>query len=107
LKDDPDLIDAYKSSHRKENIRAEITESIKDAGVVDMQIYCTGNRLFMIMEVDRSFDFRRKAEMDANNPQVQDWEDFVSQFQQTLPWAEEGEKWVLMEQIYGLDSSEM
>lgn len=107
LKDDPKLIDAYKSSHRKENFRQEITESIKDAGILDMQIYLTGNRLFMIMEVDEAFDFARKAEMDASNPMVQDWEGFVSQFQQRLPWAKEGEKWVLMEQIYGLDDSEM
>ena len=108
LKDDPKLIDAYKSSHRKENFRHEITDSIKNAGILDMQIYLTGNRLFMIMEVDdETFDFGRKAEMDASNPLVQDWEDFVSRFQQTLPWAKEGEKWVLMERIFGLDNREM
>src|SRR5690606_8212676 len=107
LKDDPQLIDAYKSCHRKENFRPEIIESITSAGVVDMQIYLTGNRLFMIMEVDETFDFGRKAEMDASNPLVQDWEDRVSQFQQTLPWAKEGEKWVLMEKIFGLDDKEM
>lgn len=107
LNDDPESIECYVKCHQKENFRPEITESIKSAGVVDMQIYLTGNRLFMIMEVDDTFDFDRKAEMDANNPQVQDWEEFVSRFQQRLPWAKEGQKWVLMEQIYGLDIKEM
>lgn len=59
----------------------------------------------MIMEVDESFNFEKKAEMDANNPAVQDWENFVSQFQQRLPWAKKDQKWVLMEQIYRLDRS--
>lgn len=107
LKDDPKLIDAYIRAHKVENFRPEITDSIKDAGILDMQIYLTSNRLFMIMEVDETFDFARKAEMDASNPMVQDWEGFVSQFQQRLPWAKEGDKWVLMEQIYGLDNNEM
>ncbi len=106
LKDDPESIENYKKYHRKDNFRPEITKSIKDAGVMDMQIYLIGNRLFMIMDVDGTFDFDRKAAMDAKNPQVQDWEDFVSQFQQRLPWAKEGQKWVLMEQIYGLDNRE-
>lgn len=104
LKNDPESIENYKKYHRKDNFRPEITESIKEAGISNMEIYLTGNRLFMIMEVDESFGFERKTKMDAENPKVQDWENFVSQFQQKLPWAKEGEKWVLMEKIYKLDS---
>lgn len=103
LKDDPESIENYKKYHQKENFRPEITESIKEAGVLDMQIFLTGNRLFMVMEVDETFDFAKKAEMDTNNPRVQDWENIVSQFQQRIPWAKDGQKWVLMEKIYGLD----
>ncbi|MEX2591973.1 MAG: L-rhamnose mutarotase [Anditalea sp.] len=102
LKDDPHLIEAYKQYHAEENFRPEITASIKESGVTHMEIYLTGNRLFMIMEVDENFDFKRKAQMDAENPQVQEWESFVSTFQQSLPWAKEGEKWVVMEKIYQL-----
>lgn len=40
-----------------------------------MEIYLVGNRMFMIMEVDDSFDPVEKAKMDANNPKVQEWED--------------------------------
>ncbi len=103
LKNDPDLIESYKKYHADENFRPEITESIKKSGVLNMEIYLTGNRLFMIMEVDKNFDFTIKAKMDAENPQVQEWESLVSTFQKTLPWAREGEKWVVMEKIFQLE----
>ena len=105
LKDDPEQIEMYKKYHRPENFRPEITASIKNSGIISMEIYLTGNRLFMIMEVDKNFNFNRKTKMDAENPQVQDWENFVSQFQQMLPWAKKGEKWVLMDKIFHLDMS--
>lgn len=102
LKKDPQIIEAYKKCHASENFRPEITESIKKSGILEMEIYLTGNRLFMIMEVDLNFDFSVKAKMDAENPKVQDWESFVAIFQKSLPWAKEGEKWVLMEKIFQL-----
>lgn len=102
LKDDPWLIEEYKRYHAPENVWPEITQSIRDAGISDMQIYLTGNRLFMIMEVDDTFDPVRKSEMDAVNPSVQKWETLMLNFQQFLPWAKEGEKWVQMEKIFQL-----
>ena len=102
LKNDPNLIEDYKKHHAPGNAWPEITKSIKDAGITDMEIYLTGNRLFMIMEVDESFDPDRKARMDADNPVVQKWEKLMATFQQTLPWAREGEKWVPMERIFKL-----
>jgi len=103
LKDNPKLIEEYKAYHAKGNAWPEITKSIKDAGISDMQIYLTGNRMFMIMEVDETFDPVRKVEMDANNPKVQEWEQLMSTFQQSLPWAEEGVKWTPMDQIFKLE----
>lgn len=102
LKDDLTLIEKYKEYHAPGNAWPEITKSIKDAGIVDMQIYLTGNRMFMIMEVDESFDPDRKKEMDAKNPKVQEWETLMWDFQQGLPWAKEGEKWIELEQIFKL-----
>ena len=102
LKDDSALIEAYKKHHSKGNIWPEITQSIQEAGILDMQIFLTGNRMFMIMEVDETFDFDRKAEMDANNPRVQEWEQLMWNFQQKLPSAASDEKWVLMEKIFQL-----
>jgi L-rhamnose mutarotase len=66
LKDDPKLIVEYKRYHEK--IWPEITESIKDSGIEDLEIYLLGARLFMIMEVNESFSFDKKAKSDQQNP---------------------------------------
>lgn len=100
LVDDPNLITEYKNWHKAENGWPEITKSITDAGITNMQIYLTGNRLFMIMETNETFEAQKKAAMDAANPKVLEWEQLMWKYQQPLPWAKEGEKWVLMEQIF-------
>jgi len=102
LKDDPELIAEYENYHKFENNRPAITKSIKDAGITNLEIYRVGNRLFMIMETTDDFDFAKKGEMDANNPEVQEWETLMWKFQQPLPQAKEGEKWLLMDKIYQL-----
>lgn len=98
LKDDPSLISQYEAYHRK--VWPEIIESIKDAGITSLDIFRTGNRLFMIMETTPSFSFSEKARLDASNEKVQDWEKLMWTFQQALPWAKPGEKWIVMEQIF-------
>lgn len=102
LTDDPGLINEYEKHHKPENERPAITKSIKDAGITNMELYRTGNRLFMLIETVDDFDFEKKAKMDAENPAVTEWENFVWKFQQPLPWAKENEKWVLMKKIYEL-----
>jgi len=56
----------------------------------------------MIMETDDTFSFENKASMDAANDKVQEWEKLMWEFQKPLPWAKEGEKWILMEKIFQL-----
>jgi L-rhamnose mutarotase len=102
LVDDPKLIEEYEHWHKAENGWPEIKKSISDAGITDMQIYRTGNRLFMIMETTDDYSGEKKAEMDAANPKVQEWEKLMWKFQQPLPWAKEGEKWILMDKIFQL-----
>lgn len=102
LVDDPSLIAEYEQWHAAGNGWPEIKASIVDAGILDMQIYRTGNRLFMIMETEDSFSFEKKAGMDASNAKVAEWEQLMWKFQRPLPWARDGEKWVLMDQIYSL-----
>jgi L-rhamnose mutarotase len=102
LIDKPELIAEYENWHKKENAWPEIVKSITDSGITNMEIYRTGNRLFMIMETDDSFTFERKAAMDNVNPKVQEWEELMWKFQQPLPWAKKGEKWILMEKIFEL-----
>ena len=100
LKDDPTLIAEYKKYHKK--IWPEITESIKSTGIENLDIYIVGNRLFMIMEVNDSFSFENKTNMDNDNPKVQAWENLMEKYQQRLPWAKVNEKWMLMDKIYQL-----
>jgi L-rhamnose mutarotase len=101
LKDDPNLITAYKKYH--ERIWPEITRSIKDAGIEDLEIYLVGTRMFMIMETNDNFSFAAKAAADRDNPKVQEWETLMWKFQQALPGAKPGEKWILMEKVFTLE----
>jgi L-rhamnose mutarotase len=102
LKDDPALIAEYERWHRPENIWPEIVESIRAAGIRDMQIFRAGNRLFMVMDVDRDFSPAAKAAADAADPRVQAWEALMWQFQQPLPFAKPGAKWVEMTRLFSL-----
>lgn len=101
LKDDPKLIAEYKRYHEK--IWPEITRSIRDSGIEDMEIYLLGTRMFMIMEVSESFSFAKKAAADKANLRVQEWEELMWKFQHALPEAKPGEKWLLMERIFKLE----
>jgi len=100
LKDDPHLIAEYKKYHQ--NVWPEIIKSIKDAGILELEIYLWGTRLFMIIEADNSFSFERKSEMDDANPKVQEWEALMWKYQQALPMAQKDQKWILMEKIFDL-----
>ena len=102
LKDDPELIAEYKRHHDK--IWPEITRSIKDAGIEDMEIYLLGTRMFMVMEVNEKFSFEAKSKADRENPKVRQWEELMSRFQKTLVDARPGEKWLLMEKIFKLEN---
>ncbi len=100
LKDNPQKIAEYENYHQ--NIWPEIKKSITDSGIEQMEIYRTGNRLFMLMEVNDSFSFSAKAKADAENPKVQEWEKLMWKYQQAIPTAKPGEKWVLMDKIFDL-----
>jgi L-rhamnose mutarotase len=101
LKNDPALIEQYLEYHKK--IWPEITHSIKDAGIENMEIYRYGSRLFMTMVVQDDFSFEKKTAMDQNNLRVQEWEALMWNYQQPVEGAAPGEKWVLMEQIFELE----
>jgi len=101
LKDDPQLIAEYKRYHQK--IWPEITRSIRDSGIQDLEIYLLGTRMFMIMEVNDRFSFEAKAKADRENPKVQEWEALMWNFQKALPQANPGEKWLLMDRIFKLE----
>jgi L-rhamnose mutarotase len=104
LKDDDRLINAYDVYHRE--VWPEIKNSLKQSGINVMEIYRTGNRLFMIIQVTGDFSFEKKAAMDLANPIVQKWESLMSEFQQQINWSPGGEKWVLMERIFQFEAAD-
>ena len=104
LVDDAAVIAEYEHWHKAGNGWPEITDSIREAGITSMEIYRIANRMFMIMEVDDTFSFERKAAMDAANPKVQQWEQLMWKYQQSMPFAKPGEKWLLMQQIFNLNA---
>lgn len=101
LKDNAQLIKEYEAYHKA--VWPEILASITDSGITNMEIYRTGNRLFMIMETTDAFSFEAKAKADAANAKVQEWEQLMWKYQQALPMAKKGEKWMLMEKIFSLN----
>lgn len=100
LKDEASLIAEYEKQHEK--VWPELVEGIRSAGIKEMEIYRTGNRLFMVMEVEDSFTFENKAKMDSLNAINEKWETLMWRFQKPLPWAKSGEKWLVMDQIFKL-----
>lgn len=103
IRDDPRLIAEYEEIHRQ--VWPEILKSISESGITQMQICRAGNRLVMLMETDETFSFEKKAAADAANPVVQEWEQRMWKYQQAIPIAKEGEKWVLMDKIFDLQES--
>lgn len=100
LKDDETLIKKYEEYHK--GVWPEIIQSIKESGIINMEIYRVGNRMFMIMEVDEDFTFEKKAIIDAKYPENHKWEALMWEYQQALPMAKPGEKWMLMEKVFQL-----
>ncbi|MBN8666988.1 MAG: L-rhamnose mutarotase [Chitinophagales bacterium] len=102
LKNDPALIAEYEAWHAA--VWPEILASIRDAGIMGMEIYRWGNRLFMIMETTDDFSFERKSAMDKANEKVNEWEELMWKYQQALPGSAPGEKWILMDKIFDLNT---
>ncbi len=102
LKDDPEIIAGYRKWHAPGAVPAAVTRSIRDAGIAGLDIFLAGNRLVMMLTPGPDFDPVKKAEADAANPEVQAWEKLMWDFQQALPFAAPGQKWVRMDRIYAL-----
>ena len=101
LRDEPKMIEKYCEAHA--HVWPEVQKGIREVGILDMQIYRRGNRLFMIMDTVDDFDFVKDNARLATLPRQAEWEAYVAQFQGCDPEAASTEKWQLMEQIFGLE----
>ncbi len=102
LEDDPQLIADYKKVHAPDAVWPEITQGMMDVGILDMEIYIVGTRLFMLMDTVPEFDHERAMTELADKPRQSEWEAYVSRFQRTSAEASADEKWQLIERIYKL-----
>jgi L-rhamnose mutarotase len=100
LKDDEHLISEYERLHQQ--IWPEIVKSITSSGILNMEIYRLDTRLFMLIDATNEFSFEEKSKKDAANDKVQEWEELMWNYQQKIPSAKPGEKWVLMNKIFEL-----
>ena len=101
LKDDPDIIEQYKTYHR--NVWPEVLDSLREVGITQMDIYLIGNRLFMAIDTVDDFDpvhdFPRHLEM---HPRCREWDVLMRNFQERVPEAKPGEWWATMEKVFEL-----
>lgn len=100
---DAQLIDEYIGRHAA--VWPEVLQSIRDAGVLDMQIYRHGTQLFMLMDTTDDFTFERKAAMDRANPVVMRWEQEMAKYQAADPAADASAKWQPMDRIFSLGAA--
>lgn len=102
LRADPGAIDAYTHYHRQ--VWPEVIESLRRAGVRQMEIHLLGRRLVMIVEIDDNADLGAAfAAHVASSPRVAEWERLMRSLQEPAPGARGGEWWTVMEPVFRLD----
>ena len=102
LKPDDMLIREYVHRHSKGQAWPEILNGIREVGILEMEIYILGNRLFMIVETALDFDWDSAMERLARLPRQQEWEDFMAVFQQCNEGDTADDKWRMMERMFYL-----
>ena len=102
LRDNPELIAEYRKRHSKEKAWSEIIAGIREVGILEMEIYILGTRLFMIVETPLDFNWETAMAKLATLPRQQEWEDYMAIFQLVKPGATSSEKWQMMERIFYL-----
>lgn len=100
LVDCAEKIAEYQRLHQQ--IWPEVVTHLHKYGVVNMEIYRLGTRLFMVMEVNEQYDAAAFADASLRDADIQRWEALMWQFQQPTPWTPAGEKWVTMDRIFSL-----
>lgn len=102
LKNDPTLIAEYRKRHSEGEVWPETLAAIREAGILEMEIYILGTDLFMIVETPLDFDWDTAMAKMATLPRQAEWEEYMSIFQQADPGASSAEKWQLMDRMFHL-----
>ena len=102
LKDNPELIKEYKRLHSPEGSWPEIRQGIREVGILEMEIYICGTKLFMIVETPVDFEWETAMAKLATLPRQAEWEQLVDKYQQCLPGGSSDDKWKMMERMFYL-----
>lgn len=102
LRDNPELIKEYCRRHSEAHIWKEIPEGIREVGILEMEIYILGTRLFMIVETPLDFDWDTAMARLGSLPRQAEWEDYMAEFQLVKAGMSSAEKWQMMERIFHL-----
>ena len=102
LRDNPDFIATYRRLHSREGIWPEILQGIREVGILEMEIYLLGTRLFMIVEMPQELEWDEVMSRLATLPKQAEWEALTAQYQQAEATATSDAKWQMMERIFHL-----
>lgn len=102
LEDQPELIAAYRHLHSEQGVWQQVLDNIRAAGLLEMEIYLLGNRLFMIVEMPADLSWDEAMARMAHAPRQAEWEQLTARYQRAAADATSDEKWHLMERIFHL-----
>lgn len=102
LRNSPELIAEYRKRHSESEAWPEIQAGIREVGILEMEIYILGCRLFMIVETPLDFDWDTAMEKLSKLPRQEEWEDYMAIFQDVKPGMSSAEKWKPMERMFHL-----
>ena len=102
LRDNPELIAEYRRRHSEGEAWQEIIDGIRSVGILEMEIYILGTRLFMIVETPLDFDWDTAMARLAKLPRQQEWEEYMAMFQNCAKDATSDEKWQKVELMFYL-----
>ena len=72
------------------------------SGILEMEIYILGTRLVMIIDTPLGFDLDTALSRLATLPRQQEWETYMSVFQECSADATSADKWQPMERMFHL-----
>ena len=102
LRDNPELVAEYRRRHSRGEAWPEVIEGIRQVGILEMELYIIGTRLFMIVETPLDFDWDTAMARLATLPRQQEWEDYMSVLQMSAPGVTSAQQGRLMERMFYL-----
>jgi len=103
IKDDKELINAYREAHAPGKVWPEITAGMKEVGILDMELYLFDDIVFMIMDTVPGFDHDRAMKLLGSLPRQSEWETEMSKYQVAEGAEDKPEKWKIIERIFELE----